>query len=88
MHISNANSYNMFLGIQFSIKIIGILLVYIRHLFNDYRGDNNKCKFSGLLSYTMYQLNVLIPISLYKILGMLHENVFSNDEFDEFWNMF
>ena len=62
VHISNANSYNMFLGIQFSIKIIGILLVYIRHLFNDYRDDNNKCKFSGLLSYTMYQLNVLIPI--------------------------
>ena len=46
--------------------------------------NNNKCKFSGLLSYTMYQLNVLIPISLYKILVIyIHSNrcLFSNGSF-------
>ena len=47
---------------------MSILLVYIRYVFNDYRDDDNKCKVSGFLSYTSYQLNVLIPISLYKIL--------------------
>ena len=68
-----------FLISNFLLRITAILLVYIRHLFNDYRDDNNKCKFSGLLSYTMYQLNVLIPISLYKILVIYIHSIRMNE---------
>ena len=49
------------------------------HVFNDYRNDNNKCKFSGLISYTGYQLNVLKPISLYKILVIYIHSIRMND---------
>ena len=64
-----------FLQSNFLLRTIAILLVYIRHVFNDNRCDNNKCKFIGLLSYTIYQLNVLIPISLCKILPVyIHSN--------------
>ena len=75
------------------------LLVYIRHIFNDYRDDSNRCKFSGLLSYTMYQLNLLISISLYKIpaiyINIIRMNewvfFFSNGSFlgiAEVWNIY
>ena len=68
-----------FLLSNFLLRIIAILFVYIRHLFNDYIDDNNKCKFTGLLSYTMYQLNVLIPISLYKILVIYIHSIRMNE---------
>ena len=75
VHIANANSYNIFLVIQFSINNYSNFISLHWTSPNDYRDDNNTCKFSGLLSYTMYQLNVLIPISLYKILFIyIHSN--------------
>ena len=45
-----------FLYSNFLLRIIAILLVYIRHVFSDYKDDNNKCKFSCFLSYTIISI--------------------------------